>query len=101
VAPANMEDEEERIRVDLSKSYMEISREDPFMFDNIDSFVALSQEKTSVEDVELYPFYSDTGNYEVWDKVGQMVGNFTELKSIDIHFSHYTSYHGEVPASPD
>ena len=56
------------------------------MFDNIDSFLARSQDNTSVKYMVLYPFDSDPGTYELWDKVGQMVGNFTELKAIVIHF---------------
>jgi hypothetical protein len=47
------------------------------MFDNnnIDSFVTLSRDNTSIECVDLHPFDSDAGNYEFWDKVGQIVGN--------------------------
>jgi hypothetical protein len=37
------------------------------MFDNIDSFVAMSRENTSVTIVKLYPFDSDAGDYEFWD----------------------------------
>jgi hypothetical protein len=36
--------------------------------------------------VDLYPFDSDAGNYEFWDKMGQIVGNLTELKAIIINF---------------
>jgi hypothetical protein len=80
-----MEDEEKRIRDELSGAYMEISKEFSFLSDNIDSFVALSREKTSIIDMEFYAFDSDPGNSEVWDKVGQMVGNFTKLQVINIH----------------
>jgi hypothetical protein len=38
------------------------------MFGNISSFVALSREKSRVTEVELYPFDSDTGNYEFGTK---------------------------------
>jgi hypothetical protein len=89
IAVLAMEDIKERIRFELSESYLEITKEDPSMFDNIDSFVALSRENTRVQLVVLYPFDSDPGNYEVWDKVGQMVGNLMELQRINIHFSHY------------
>jgi hypothetical protein len=51
----------------------------------IDSFVAMSRENTSVEEVELYPFDGDAGNYEFWDRVGQIVGNFKELRKININ----------------
>jgi hypothetical protein len=76
----------QRIPEYLSESDLEITKGRSFLFDNIDSFVALSRENTCVKEVDLYPFDSDLGNYEVWDKVGQMVGNLTELQTIAIHF---------------
>jgi hypothetical protein len=85
-----MEDEEEQIRNVLSGSYMSMTKEGSFMFNNIDSFVVLSQGKTNVISVGLYPFDSDPGNYEFWDKVGEIVGNLTKLKLITIHFLPYT-----------
>jgi hypothetical protein len=37
--------------------------------------------------VELYPLFDiDAENYEFWDKVGQIVGNLTELETINFHF---------------
>jgi hypothetical protein len=48
-----------------------------FMVDNIDSFVA--RILRSVQEVKLYPFHNDAGNYEFWDKVGAIVGNLMEL----------------------
>jgi hypothetical protein len=81
-----MEDEELHIQNELSWSYMVIAEEHSLMFDNIDSFVALSRENTSVKQVMLYPFDSNPGNYEFWDKVGQIVGNLMDLQMIRIHF---------------
>jgi hypothetical protein len=82
-----MEDEEEQIRDFLNGSSLDIIKGVDFMmFDNIDSFVALSRENTSIKVVELYPFDSNPGNYEFWDKVGQMVGNLMELHTLTIHF---------------
>jgi hypothetical protein len=41
--------------------------------------------------VAVYPFDSAPGNYEFWDnKVGEIVGNLMELKSIIINFLPYT-----------
>jgi lipopolysaccharide/colanic/teichoic acid biosynthesis glycosyltransferase len=57
------------------------------MFDNIDSFVAMSRENTSVHVVQLYPFDSDTGNYEFWNKLGELVGNLMQLGTLSIIFS--------------
>jgi hypothetical protein len=81
-----MEDVEERIRDELGEHELEITKGCSFLFDNIDSFVALSRDNTSVVVVELFPFHIDAGNYEFWDKVGQMVGNLTELDALTIHF---------------
>jgi hypothetical protein len=81
---------EQQIRDELSGEYnnklLEISKGRSFMFDNIDSFLALSRENTSVRRALLCPFDSAPGNYEFWDKVGQIVGNLTELETIEIHF---------------
>jgi hypothetical protein len=84
-----MEDEEKRIRDELSVSTLEISKENAFLFQNIDSFVTLSRENTIVDEVMLYPFDSDAWNYEVWDKVGEIVGNLMELQTLSIQFLPY------------
>jgi hypothetical protein len=81
-----MEDEEQQIRRELSDINLHITKEKSFMFDNVDSFVALSRENASVGSVHLYPFDIDPGNYELWDKVGQIVGNLMELHTLQIHF---------------
>jgi hypothetical protein len=87
-----MEDEEQQIRDELSGVYLGISKGRPFLFENIDSFVALSRDNTTVTDLELYPFDRNAGNYEFWDKVGQIVGNLMELRVINIYF---LPYHGD------
>jgi hypothetical protein len=102
-----MEDEEGiRYAYGLSGSSMEVAKGGPFTFGTIDFFVAMSRDNTSVERVELFPFDSDAGNYEFWDKVGQIVGNLTELQIININFTPYNDgYTSEVDedadASPD
>jgi hypothetical protein len=85
-----MEDEEQqRIRDELSEDCLHITegRVIEYMFDDIDSFVALSRENTTVQKVDFYPFDCNRGDYdEFWDKVGQIVGNLRELKTIVIMF---------------
>jgi hypothetical protein len=81
--------EEIQIRDELSGEYLEIWEEKSFMLDNIDSFLALSRNNTSVKVVDLYPFYDYSLNSEFWDKVGQIVGNLTELNRIEINFYPY------------
>jgi hypothetical protein len=94
-----MADEEEQIRDELSREHMIIAKGAPF---NINSFVALSRENTSVHIVELYPFDSDAGNYEFWGNMGQIVGNLMELQTINIHFLPYSeSDDGNEAPSPD
>jgi hypothetical protein len=51
----------------------------PGFFYQIDSFVALSRGNDTIEIVYLFPYDVDPGNYEVWDKVGQGVGNLKSL----------------------
>jgi hypothetical protein len=65
-----MEDEEQPVRDELSRESLKIAKGRSFMFDSIDSFVALSRDNSFVKNLELYPFDSDAGNYEFWDKVG-------------------------------
>jgi hypothetical protein len=40
--------------------------------------------------VDLYPFGSDSENYEFWEKVGQLVGNLMKLQTFNIHFVQYS-----------
>jgi hypothetical protein len=81
-----MEVKEKQVRDELSKIVLEIAKENAFMFDNIDSFVALSRENFIVTEVMLYPFDSDAGNYENWDKVGEIIGNIVKLQTLSIQF---------------
>jgi hypothetical protein len=90
-----MEDEYEQIFDLLSGPYPCITEEGSFMVDYIDSFALLSRENPSIKRVELYPFHSNAGNYEFWDKVGQIVGNLMELKTINIHYRPHYSYRDE------
>jgi hypothetical protein len=97
-----MEDEEQQVRNELSRDYLRIREEGSFMFDNIDSFIALSRDNTSVDMLDFYPFDRAPGDYEFWDKVGQIVGNLTELEAIRIDFLPYTvDDDGDADPIPD
>jgi hypothetical protein len=78
--------------------------EGSFMFDGIDYYVtALSRDNTSVKEVQLRPCMGSVGDFcEVWNKVGEIVGNLMELKAINIHSIPYPVYDylDETP-SPD
>jgi hypothetical protein len=92
-----MEDKEQQIRNELSRDILYLGKNGSFMFDNIDSFVALSRDNTRVTEVVLYPYeYDDeAGNYEFWDKVGEIMGNLMELNVIMIHFLPYNDFFGD------
>jgi hypothetical protein len=90
-----MEDYEQYIRYELSGSCLLLTKGRSLMFDNIDSYVVLSRENTSVTIVRLYPFNSDPGNYEFWDKVGQIVGNLMKLNLIVINFLPYSRHYDD------
>ena len=85
-----MEYAEQQIRNELSRKCLYITKEGSFMFDNIDLFVALSEGNTSVTILDVYPFDSAPGNYECWDKVGQIVGYLMELKVINIYLQPFS-----------
>jgi hypothetical protein len=57
------------------------------IFTEMDSFVAQSQGNDTVACVHLSPYYDggDPGNYILWDKVGQGVGNLKSLSVLVIH----------------
>jgi hypothetical protein len=97
-----MEDEEQQVRNELNGDYLlSIREEGSFMFDNIDSFIALSRDNTSVDMLDFYPFDRAPGDYEFWDKVGQIVGNLTELEAIRINFLPFTVDDGDEARIPD
>jgi hypothetical protein len=86
-----MEDTLEKIRNSLCKEWhlnLKKSGDDTGIFEEIDSFVELSRGNTSVELVRLFPYDEDAGTYEVWDKVGQGVGNLKSLYRLNIRLDN-------------
>jgi hypothetical protein len=65
---------------------LDISKNSGKIFNQVDSFVALSQGNDTVRCVTLSPYDVDSGNYELWDKVGQGVGNLKYLGILNIYF---------------
>jgi hypothetical protein len=55
------------------------------IFAEVDSFVAQSQGNDTIQNLHLYPYDIHSGNYELWDKVGQGVGNLKSLGVLRIH----------------
>jgi hypothetical protein len=58
------------------------------IFAEIDSFVALSQGNDTIGRVHLSPYNVDPGKYELWDKVGQGVGNLRSLGVLCIYHNN-------------
>jgi hypothetical protein len=86
----------ERIMVDKIEEIRALLREDTLcldkhddnlIFNNVDFFVAESQHNYAIYQVNLYPYDDDPGNYELWDKVGQGVGNLKSLNILKICFN--------------
>ena len=78
---------EEEIRALLRDNtlYFDKRRNDNLIcLDNVDFFVAESQENYAVYQVNVYPCDDDPGNYMLWDKVGQGVGNLKSLSVLKI-----------------
>jgi hypothetical protein len=81
----------------LKKSHDYTGSFDTGILEAVDSFVELSQGNTSVLQVMLYPNDEDAGNYELWDKVGQGVGNLTSLEDLNIILSDHNERHTPAP----
>jgi hypothetical protein len=54
------------------------------IFEYVESFVELSRGNEHVRSLELYPYDEEAGNNELWDKVGQGVGNLKSLRTLSI-----------------
>jgi hypothetical protein len=67
--------------------------------DHIDCFVSQSEGNASVEYVMFYPCAYNGQNDDVWDKVGQAIGNLQALGKL--RFSNHTFHEDEVVRIPD
>jgi hypothetical protein len=56
-----------------------------WILNNIDCFVSQSRDNESVEEVYLYPYEFNGNDDEVWDKVGQALGNLQALNGVYIY----------------
>jgi hypothetical protein len=63
----------------------------PLILNHIDCFVSQSRGNKSVEDVYFCPYEFHGQDDDVWDKVGQAIGNLKALKRIHI-FTHNTCH---------
>jgi hypothetical protein len=79
-----------------SDLYLDILTDTAGIFAQVDSFVAQSQGNDTISVVHLSPYRP--GNYEVWDKVGQGVGNLRSLGVLCIFLDHYGEPDWEILA---
>jgi hypothetical protein len=89
-----MEDTSKKIRNALCKFYLRLDKSHDVtgIFEDVDSFVELSQGNTGVQLVDISPNDEDAGNYELWDKVGRGVGNLKSLNRLAICPSNYNDW---------
>jgi hypothetical protein len=66
----------------------------PWILNHIDCFVSQSRGNARVEEVIFYPFLVYNQEDDVWDKLGEAIGNLQALKSLGIS-SLYCSYFDE------
>jgi hypothetical protein len=62
----------------------------PWILSHIDCFVSQSRDNRSVKHVSLYPYSVGEQDVEVWEKVGQAVGNLQALEKLDISIRNRT-----------
>jgi hypothetical protein len=72
----------------------------PWILNHIDFFVSQTRGSESVEEVHLYPYAFNGHVDEVWDKLGQAVGNLQALKRLCISTRDRTNGHDEDEAVP-
>jgi hypothetical protein len=79
-----MTDKEKLLRA-LCGDYLHLDMSDGVLAE-VDSFVALSQGNDTIRGVALHPYNVDPPrDYELWDKVGQGVGNLKSLDTLKIY----------------
>jgi hypothetical protein len=59
----------------------------PWILNHIDCFVGYSEGNQSIQEVRFYPYSVDRQDDEVWDKVGQALGNLQALEDLRISIS--------------
>jgi hypothetical protein len=65
-----------------------------WILNHIGCFVSESRGNESVEELTLFPYTFYDQDDDVWDKVGQAIGNLQSLKTL--HISHL-DYQGDNP----
>jgi hypothetical protein len=90
----------DRIRCDrlLRAHDLELDEDSiPWILKHIDNFVSQSRGNESIGALYLWPHDINGHDDEVWDKVGQAIGNLQALERLHICNSHYPDDDEEVP----
>jgi hypothetical protein len=94
----NSRGDEESTRYFLSEDVLDLDDDTTsWILNHIDSFVSQCRVNESIEEVWLYPYSVYGHDDDVWDKVGQGIGNLKALKSLRIASYNY----GEVQDDED
>jgi hypothetical protein len=72
----------------------------PWILNHIDCFVSQSRGNESIEELFLYPYAFDGQDDDLWEKVGQAVGNLQALETLRIS-REYLGDDDEVGPIPD
>jgi hypothetical protein len=71
------------------------------ILNDIDCFVSESRGNESVEDVIFYPHTFNDQDDDLWDKLGQALGNLQALESLCITNENYDGDHDDPPVHSD
>jgi hypothetical protein len=95
-------DDEEYVDDILSGCYVHLDKESiPCVMNVIDYFVSQSRGNESVKQVYLYPYAFNVQDDDVWDKVGQAIGNFQSLDWLCIFTPNYLGNDNEDEDLPN
>jgi hypothetical protein len=77
--------QEDALNVLLKREYLHLDKEAiPWIVMNIDYFVSQTRDNKSVKGVVLHPCIFDGHDDEIWDKLGQAIGNLQALDKVQI-----------------
>jgi hypothetical protein len=79
----------QQMQEDLRSEYLSLyDNRAPWLLANIDSFISMTRCNEIVEEVDLYLYVYDDNEdaacYDIWDKVGQGIGNLEALETLHV-----------------
>jgi hypothetical protein len=88
----NRQNDEEYARIHLLGDDYTLTLDEASMdwiLNHIDCFVSQSRGNESIQEVKLAPYVFNGHDYDIWDKVGQAVGNLQALQKLSIYTPNY------------